>query len=190
MKTIIKKLKNLSIKQKIFTHYFKKQVKGAALSISSPSLEGGGRGWVIKKITNLHLEFIKFLNLKILGKKYLRTGKCKACGKCCHGIHVRHSKHLIKDEEEFEKLKEQHYFYNYLEIIDKNEWGLIFACTKVHPETGKCTVYSKRARICKVYPQEELFMMGGEISEDCGYSFVPIQSFEEVFKKVTKKFIL
>ena len=142
---------------------------------------------IAEYIKKLHLEFKKFVALKFLGKKYLRTGKCNACGKCCHGIHVRHSKHLIKDEEEFEKLKEQHFFYNYLEIVEKNELGLIFACTKVHPETGKCTVYNKRARICKVYPQEELFMMGGEIGEDCGFSFVPIQSFEEVFKKTVKK---
>lgn len=142
---------------------------------------------IVKYLKNLHFEFNKFLSLKILGKKYIRTGKCKACGKCCQGIHVRHSKHLIQDEEEFERLKEQHYFYNFLEIVEKNELGLIFACTKVHPETGKCTVYSQRARICKVYPQEELFMMGGEISEDCGFSFVPIQSFEEVFQKVNKK---
>jgi len=131
-------------------------------------------------------EIRKIYESKALGRKYLRMGKCKACGKCCHGIHVRHSKDLIKDEKEFEKLKKQHYFYNFLEIVDKNELGLIFACTKVHPETGKCTVYQDRARICKVYPQEELFMMGGEISEDCGYYFVPIRSFEEVFKKITK----
>jgi len=142
---------------------------------------------LIKYFENLHLEFKKFIASKILGKKYLRVGKCKACGKCCHGIHVRHSKHLIKDEEEFERLKGQHFFYNYLEVVDKNELGLIFACTKVHPETGKCTVYDKRARICKVYPQEELFMMGGEISENCGFSFIPIHSFEEIFAKVSKK---
>lgn len=138
---------------------------------------------------NMYLELKKLFILKILGKKYLRTGKCKACGKCCHGIHVRHAKDLIKDEKEFEKLKTQHFFYNYLEVVGKNELGLIFACTKVHPETGKCTVYKNRARICKVYPQEELFMMGGEIFADCGFSFEPIQSFEKVFKKINKKSI-
>lgn len=142
---------------------------------------------LINKLKTIHHKYKKFIALKFLGKKYLRAGKCKACGKCCHGIHVRHSKHLIQDEEEFEKLKGQHFFYNYLEIVDKNELGLIFACTKVDPETGKCTVYKNRARICKVYPQEELFMLGGEISEHCGYSFEPIQSFEEVFEKVVKK---
>lgn len=145
----------------------------------------------MKKIINyfkkLHKSFKKFLSLKILGKKYLRTGKCKACGKCCKEIYVRHSDDIIKDEEEFKRLKGLHFFYNYLEIIDKNETGLVFACTKVHPETGKCTAYEKRALICRTYPQEEIFMMGGHISEECGFSFEPIQSFEEVFQKVSKK---
>lgn len=139
---------------------------------------------LVAYLKNLHFEFKKFIAYKFLGKKYLRHGKCKACGKCCHGIHVRHSNNLIQDEEEFEKLKEQHYFYTFLEVVGKNDLGLIFACTKVHPETGKCTVYKQRALLCKTYPQEELFMMGGEISEECGYYFTPIKTFEEVFEQV------
>jgi len=142
---------------------------------------------VINCFKNLHKKFKKFLALKILGKKYLRTGKCKACGKCCKEIYVRHSNDIIKDEEEFERLKGLHFFYNYLEVIDKNETGLVFACTKVHPDTGKCTAYKKRALLCRMYPEEEVFMMGGHISEECGFSFEPIQSFEEVFQKVVKK---
>ncbi len=30
-------------------------------------------------------------------------------------------------------------------------------------------------------------MMGGIIAEECGFSFTPIESFEEVFSKVCKK---
>lgn len=135
----------------------------------------------------LHEKFIKFISSKILKRKYIRKGKCKACGKCCKGIHVRHADNFIKDEEEFEKLKKLHFFYNYLKVVDKTDIGLIFECTKVHQETGKCTVYKNRARICRIYPQEELFMLGGYMSEDCGFSFEPIHSFEEVFEKVVKK---
>jgi len=141
----------------------------------------------MKNLKKLHLEFKKFLALKVMGRKYLRTGKCKACGRCCKEIYVRHSNNIIKDEEEFERLKSLHFFYSYLEVVDKTETGLVFACTKVHPETGKCTAYSKRALLCRLYPQEEVFMMGGHISEECGFSFMPIQSFEEVFEKVIKK---
>lgn len=132
-------------------------------------------------------KLLKFIHSKILGRKYMRRGKCKSCGKCCTGIHIRHAKNFIKDEEEFEKLKKLHYFYNFLEIVEKNELGLVFACTKLDRETGKCTVYNQRAVLCRTYPQEDIFMLGGIISEECGFYFEPIHSFEEVFEKVSKK---
>ena len=129
-------------------------------------------------------KFKKFFLSKILGKKYIRTGKCKSCGRCCLEIYVKHAGGFIKDEEEYKKLKKLHYFYSYLAIIGKTETGLVFECTKLDKEIGKCTVYKNRALLCKLYPQEEIFMMGGFISEDCGYKFIPIESFEEVFNKV------
>ena len=135
----------------------------------------------------LHEKAQKIIHSKILGRKYLRKGECKQCGKCCTEIHIRHSKNFIKDEEEFEKLKDLHYFYNFLEVVGKNEIGLIFACTKLDRETGKCTAYRQRAVLCRTYPQESIFMLGGIISEDCGYYFEPIHTFEEVFEKVSKR---
>jgi Fe-S-cluster containining protein len=135
----------------------------------------------------LYEKFKRFFVLKILRKKYQRVGKCKACGKCCKNIHIKHYDHLIKDEEEFENLKKLHYFFNFLEVIEKSDMGLVFACTKLHPETGKCTAYNKRAILCRTYPQEEIFMLGGIIAEECGFSFTPIETFEEVFANVKKK---
>ena len=48
-------------------------------------------------------------------------------------------------------------------------------------------MYNQRAMICRVYPKEEVFLMGGFIGDDCGYSFIPIESFEKVFNKVRKQ---
>lgn len=93
---------------------------------------------------------------------------------------------MIKEEEEFERLKTQHFFYSYLKIVGKSENGLVFECTKLDKEKGTCTAYKHRALLCRMYPQEEIFMMGGVISEDCGYKFIPITSFEEVFNAVQK----
>ena len=129
----------------------------------------------------------KFVYSKIFRKKYIRTGKCKSCGRCCQSIYVRHSANIIKTEEEFDRLKNQHFFYSYLNIIDKNETGLVFECTKLDKNTGKCTAYKNRALICRQYPMEEVFMMGGIISDECGYKFVPVKSFEEVLNKVKMK---
>lgn len=94
---------------------------------------------------------------------------------------------MVQDEKEFEKLKLLHRFYGYLTIIGKDETGLIFSCSNLDEKTNLCKIHKNRPGICRRYPQEELFMMGGEISEDCGYKMVPIVPFSEIFDKILKK---
>lgn len=132
-------------------------------------------------------KFKNFFYTNILKKKYTRKGSCKGCGRCCQKIYVRHASDVIKTEEEFEKLKTLHFFYGYLRVLDKDEMGLVFECSKLDKETGKCTAYNKRPVLCRQYPVEEVFMMGGSITEECGYSFEPIQKFEEVLNKAKAK---
>lgn len=136
---------------------------------------------------NIIINIKKFILSKIFRRKYYRTGKCKACGKCCTKIYVKHYKHVIQDEKEFEKLKYLHKFYTYLKVIDKDETGLVFECMNLDPDTHKCKIHKTRPGICRRYPQEELFSMGGALSDDCGYQMKPIIPFEEVLKKELKK---
>ena len=128
----------------------------------------------------------KFYYTKILGKKYYRTGECKGCGRCCRQIYVKHAKGVIQDEKDFERLKHQHRFYTYLKVMGKDEIGLVFECQNLDSETHKCKIHKTRPGICRRYPQEEIFMMGGTLSEDCGYSLEPIETFEEVYNKIQK----
>ena len=129
----------------------------------------------------------KFVYTKILRKHYYRTGQCKCCGECCQHIYVKHGKNVITTEKQFERLQLLHRFYTYLEVIGKDETGLIFACTMQDEVTKKCKIHMNRPGICRRYPQEELFMMGGSLSDKCGYKLEPIVSFSEVFEKVMKK---
>lgn len=129
----------------------------------------------------------KFIHSKILKKHYWRTGKCKGCGECCSHIYVKHFKHVLKDEKEFEKLQYFHSFYSGLKIIGKDELGLIFECTHLDKETKRCKIHYRRPGICRRYPQEELFSMGGTLSDKCGYKMEPIVSFKEVLNKIEKK---
>ena len=129
----------------------------------------------------------KFILSKILRKKYMRTGSCNACGKCCRQIYVKHYKHVLQDEKEFEKLQYLHTFYAHLKIIGKDEDGLIFECDRLDPETKKCKIHFFRPAICRRYPQEELFAMGGYLSDECGYKMTPIISFEEMMQKCNRK---
>ena len=129
----------------------------------------------------------KIFLAKILRRKYYRTGKCHACGKCCTQIYVKHYKHVIQDEKEFEKLKYFHRFYTYLKVIGKDDIGLIFECQNLDSETKKCKIHKTRPGLCRRYPQEELFSMGGALSEDCGYKMEPIVPFSTVLEQEKKK---
>ena len=125
----------------------------------------------------------KFIYSKILRRKYFRTGNCLGCGRCCKKIYVKHGRHVIQEEKEFAKLQLLHKFYTYLEVVEKDETGLVFACSNLDPKTNLCKIHKKRPGICRRYPQEELFSMGGVICNDCGYKMSPIISFAEVLKK-------
>ena len=125
----------------------------------------------------------KFFYLKILRRKYFRTGECRGCGRCCRQIYVKHAKGVIQDEKSFENLKYQHRFYKYLKVTGKDEIGLIFECQNLDEETHLCKIHKTRPGICRRYPQEEIFSMGGALSDDCGFSFVPIETFDEVLKR-------
>ena len=129
----------------------------------------------------------KFFYLHILKRKYYRVGHCLGCGRCCRKIYVKH-KGVIQTEEEFKRLQKLHPFYTYLKIIDKDETGLVFECTQLDKETNKCKIHKKRPGICRRYPQEELFSMGGALSDDCGYKMEPIVPFCEVLEKTAKRF--
>lgn len=136
---------------------------------------------------NMFLEIKKFILSKILRKHYYRTGKCKGCGQCCTHIYVKHFKHVLQDEKEFNKLQYIHSFYAGLKIIGKDDLGLIFECTHLDPETKRCKIHYRRPGICRRYPQEELFSMGGTLSETCGYKMEPIIPFKKVLQDLEKK---
>lgn len=94
---------------------------------------------------------------------------------------------MIQDEKEFEKLKLLHRFYTYLTVIDTDETGLVFSCTNLDSETNLCKAHKNRPGICRRYPQEELFTMGGDLSEGCGYKMVPVIPFSEILDKELRK---
>lgn len=129
----------------------------------------------------------KFIYTKILGKKYYRSGNCLGCGKCCKKIYVKTSKNVINDEKEFGKLKYLHPFYSYLTVVDKDKTGLVFSCSNLDEKTNLCKIHKDRPGICRRYPEEGIFMMGGELSEECGYKMIPIVPFSEVFEKIIKR---
>ena len=135
----------------------------------------------------MFLKLKKWFLSAILRRKYYRTGKCNACGQCCTHIYVKHYKHVIQDEKEFKKLQLLHSFYAHLKVIDKDDIGLVFECQNLDLETHKCKIHKFRPAICRRYPQEELFSMGGALSENCGYKMEPLIEFSDVLKREQKR---
>ena len=133
------------------------------------------------------MELKKFFYKYILKRKYYKYAKCIRRGDCCSKIYVNSRKSIIKDEEEFKKLQKLHPFYSYLEIIDKDENGLVFKCNKFDREKRICTIHKTRPGICRRYPSEIIFKMGAVMSENCGYYFKPIESFKEILAKELNK---
>ena len=132
--------------------------------------------------------FLKKIFYKyILRRKYYRYGKCNRCGDCCSKIYVNHKKDTIKTIEEFEKLKHFHPFYTFLEVVDKDNNGLVFKCNKFDKEKHICTIHKFRPGICRRYPSEIILKMNGVMSEKCGFHFKPIDSFKDILKKQQKK---
>ena len=119
----------------------------------------------------------------ILKRTYYRYGKCSRCGDCCSKIYVNHKKGIIKTEDEFLKLKKLHPFYTFLEIVDKDNNGLVFKCNKKNKKKSICTIHRFRPSICRRYPSEKILKMHGVMSEKCGFYFKPVESFEEILKK-------
>lgn len=129
----------------------------------------------------------RFLYKYILRRKYYRKGACLGCGACCTHIYIKHMKGVVKTEDEFQRLKYLHPFYTYLTILGSDETGLFFECKNLDKETQKCKIHKTRPGICRRYPQEEIFILGGTLKDNCGYVFEPIDSFDKVLKKLQRK---
>ena len=131
----------------------------------------------------------KFFHLHILKRKYYKKGSCLRCGACCRNIYVRHNQNIIKTKEEFQNIKQNdsYSFYQHIEIVGQDDFGLIFSCRKYDTEKKLCKDHKNRPSICKNYPSEEIFSFGAQLQDNCGYYFEPIEKFNEVLDKIMKR---
>lgn len=109
--------------------------------------------------------------------KYEIIGECKKCGKCCNYMYSFDT----YSEQEFKFMQLLYPAYKRFYIKGKDENGnLIFACKYVS-EDGLCTVYKKRLKMCKVYPNKKIFYPA-KLHEGCGYKVVK-KSFEDYLQE-------
>ena len=127
----------------------------------------------------------KFILSKILRRKYYRTGKCKACGKCCRSIVFYDGETLIRTPEQFENAKKKNKRMNLFEIsgVDETDGALTFVCKSLGKD-GKCKSYWLRSMFCREYPFiiPDFIRNNGQTLENCGDYYAVDKEFKEYLK--------
>lgn len=99
--------------------------------------------------------------------EYEIKGQCHRCGKCCNYMYSFDT----YTEQEFKFMQALFPSYKRFYIKGKDEEGnFIFACKYV-TEDGLCSVYNKRLKMCKIYPNKKI-LYPAKLHEGCGYSVV------------------
>lgn len=95
---------------------------------------------------------------------YEVIGECKKCGKCCNYMYSFDT----YSEKEFKFMQMLFPTYKRFYIKGKDEDGnFIFACKYVSNE-GSCTVYEKRPKMCRVYPNKRI-LYPAKLHDNCGF---------------------
>ncbi|MBQ2644998.1 YkgJ family cysteine cluster protein [bacterium] len=128
-------------------------------------------------------DFLKSIYWEILSyfvperQSYEVTGKCIKCGKCCKNIYSAY----MYSEQEFEFMKKIFPSYRRFYIKRRDEKGnFIFGCQYL--KNNLCSVYEKRPRLCRSYPQKRLAIYS-KMPDGCGYK-VEKKSFNEYLQNI------
>jgi len=140
---------------------------------------------ILGRITDFFLN--QYTKLKISRAKYVRAGKCKACGNCCRSIKLLLDGELIKTEEQFEIGKQCNpVFKMFYQYSQTPEGVLLFSCKHLG-KNNKCRRYLFRPLKCWTYPDHHIvdkdhIMRGKQTKAGCGFSYKSNITFDEVLE--------
>jgi hypothetical protein len=131
--------------------------------------------------------FVRYLSLKLRGKRILVTGSCRCCGSCCRAVNIEYHGRWIRSPKQFARLKETRPEYARFRIVDVDEGGFcVFACDWLSPE-GLCRHHEKRLAMCKAYPSRNLYYFGAHTLEGCGYRLYAGVPFDRILRRSLRK---
>ena len=134
---------------------------------------------MLKRLLKLWKEvYYDFKSVFVIQRvRYRVTGACKKCGKCCKDIRMKDA----YDEKDFKLTQFFFPMYKRFEIKGKDENGdLILAC-KLLNEDGTCSVYDKRPKLCRRFPNKILYFQG-VLQDGCGFKVEPEKKFKDWLK--------
>ncbi len=116
------------------------------------------------------------------GDYYNRTGSCNQCGQCCQHIYLTYRRQVIKNVDEFNRIKTLHAKeYGSFQPIEQTATGVVFQCNALE-EDNRCGRYLNRPTFCRTYPTEDSLLQGGKLPSDCSYLFEIRHKFSQVLK--------
>jgi uncharacterized protein len=131
---------------------------------------------------------LRWLYLRATHKQVIVEGNCLQCGVCCRDLNLSRKSHWIRSKAEFSRLSaELPEEYERFRHIGYTLTGLMkFDCKHLSKE-GYCSDYENRPALCRLYPEADLYFMGGDIQPFCGFSFKIVPSFGRMLKKEMKR---
>lgn len=113
--------------------------------------------------------FLTNLARKPLRTRWILSGKCKKCGRCCREIHLKIDPRLLNNRFTFSLITMwiSWLFCFYLKRVDRRRNYLVFGCKKLK-WNGQCGAYYWRPNVCRNYPLVDYFEKPALI-RGCGY---------------------
>jgi uncharacterized protein len=131
--------------------------------------------------------FIKWLWLGLRGRRVIAAGECLLCGRCCHRVNLTgENDRWISSSREFKRQAARRPDYARFRLEGATITGLMTFCCECAREDGACGDYENRPDFCRVFPEPELFFMGAELLDGCGYRFEVVPSFKRMLERQIK----
>lgn len=128
--------------------------------------------------------WIRYLWLKIRGRRLVVEGQCRLCGRCCHRISLEAGGRWLRHLSEFGRLSKKFPEYSRFHPVGSDSQGfLLFRCQWFDANSGTCSDHENRLALCRSYPDPELYFTGGAIHDGCGYRFREIRPFAPILAK-------
>lgn len=132
--------------------------------------------------------WLRYLVLRLTGKRLRLEGDCLMCGRCCQRISLEAGGRWLRTQREFEQvLADNPDYARFLPVGSDVQGFMLFTCSWYDRQKGICRDHGNRLSVCRNYPETELYFTGGEMHAGCGYRFRMVASFDEVLEEELRR---
>lgn len=127
------------------------------------------------------------LKLRVTGKELILTGHCRQCGSCCRRLQLQHGKQWLRSRRKFNALIKNDPEFARFEVIGRDRQGLlVFNCNMLGAD-NRCQDYDNRPRLCRDFPDKEIFFCGATLPDGCGFTLSSGTAFAKILRRQQQK---